>query len=657
MSSILQFAIAAPLIIQLVMGALLLLITLFICIFLTRSLHSWFILARLSARLKNVRGDKQQSLEETFSPNKMFLHLWREYKDTLHQQKEYDSEGTLKVIALRSTVPASLIFTNDTIVDTPVAAEFFRHLPGIFTGVGIIGTFWGLIQGLQGFRISDDPIVVRASLEELMHHVSAAFIVSATAIFLAMVATFVEKSLVTILYKKVEEITTRLDGFFHSGASEEYLARLTRASEETSSQSQQLKDALVTDLRQILEEMTERQIGAVRDGHAALGRELGDRIGKPLEALGVDVKRTSQGNSEAVTELVKDVLAAFSERLEGLFGGQITGINELQQRTIEALARAVEKLDGMADRIGEAGTKASDAIGERLVAAMGDMEKQQISMNDRITGFIEQLQQLVADSRTNADQHLQKILAELGEAVRAQLASLQDHGAKAAEGHERRERELATVTNDALAKLSTVVESLLGKVGEIAEQVHNSTNAMRNVTLDAVTKMSGGAETLYLAAAEFTSAGDKVSGTLREATALSSELRQAAGSVATASATLREVMVDHAAARDGLEAVVADLRAVVENTKKEASLTGDILSRIEGSAQKLAEARASVDSYLDGLTKILTETHETYAEALNTTLTSVNQKVVDNLSTAIGLLHGTIEELESAIAPIAPRPN
>ena len=252
MSTILEFVITAPLIIQIVLGVLLALTAIFAVAFLMRAVRMMFILSNLLIELRSINDHRKQNLESTFQINTTFSHLWKEYMDTLHHQHEYEPNGKLMATILRSTVPASIIFTNDVIVDTPLATEFFRHLPGIFTGVGIIGTFWGLIVGLQAFQISDDPTVVRQSLEALMHHVSSAFIVSAIAILLAMITTFVERSLVTVLYGKVEEITARLDSFFQSGASEEYLARLTKASEETSAQSQLLKDALVKDLERIL---------------------------------------------------------------------------------------------------------------------------------------------------------------------------------------------------------------------------------------------------------------------------------------------------------------------------------------------------------------------------------------------------------------------
>jgi hypothetical protein len=60
------------------------------------------------------------------------------------------------------------------------------------------------------------------------------------------------------------------------------------------------------------------------------------------------------------------VLSGFVQRLQDLFGGQITGINQLQQQTIGALQSAVAKLDQMGATLEAAGTKTSEAMGEKL---------------------------------------------------------------------------------------------------------------------------------------------------------------------------------------------------------------------------------------------------------------------------------------------------
>ena len=197
--------------------------------------------AKLKAILQNVeqaRARNSRDLAKCFEPDTKIYALWKEYRETLHVQKDLDVQtGEIVESAIRSTVPAEMILSPHSVVDGRVHAEFFKHLPGIFTGIGIIGTFTGLLSGLHAFKISDDSGVVRDSLTNLLHGVSEAFYVSAFAIFLAMVITVVEKYLLNSLYRKVTQLAHEIDATYEAGAGEEYLARLVTSSEDAASQT------------------------------------------------------------------------------------------------------------------------------------------------------------------------------------------------------------------------------------------------------------------------------------------------------------------------------------------------------------------------------------------------------------------------------------
>ncbi|MEN9423142.1 MAG: hypothetical protein RL122_525, partial [Pseudomonadota bacterium] len=216
---------------------------------------------------------------ETKAPYK---HLWSEYKDTLHHLKRKD--GALEY---RATLPAEAFFSKETLVDNRVLVwnDFFRHLPGILTGLGIIGTFAGLIVGLEGFSPSEDAGTARASLSSLLHGVQEAFHLSAFAITSAIIVTFLEKSSLAWAYKNVENLTHAIDTLYDAGAGEEYLARLVEAGEANTAQTGDLKDALVNDLRTLLGELTERQIEAQKASSIELGHVIRGSMGEVKSSL------------------------------------------------------------------------------------------------------------------------------------------------------------------------------------------------------------------------------------------------------------------------------------------------------------------------------------------------------------------------------------
>lgn len=202
-------------------------------------------LSTVASKLKALNGKPDGKLDRIFEKKGVLEHLWREYSATLHKQTEADSVTGQPATRMRSTMPAGVIFRPEIIVDIPLRTDFFKHLPGLFTGVGIIGTFYGLLLGLQAFEVSENAIIVRNSLNKLLHGVWEAFLVSAAAITIAMVVTLIEKLIFARLNAKVEKIVQLLDALFEGGASEEYLVRLVNASESSPSRIASLiRDAL-----------------------------------------------------------------------------------------------------------------------------------------------------------------------------------------------------------------------------------------------------------------------------------------------------------------------------------------------------------------------------------------------------------------------------
>jgi hypothetical protein len=232
LQEVIHFLQSASMIIQIVSAALSFFVILFVFRFMIPAMWMHIQFNSVIRRLRRIKRTKGGDIASVFERNKTLHHLWTEYEHTIHKQyaqtfKQFDSDQSPSAeVILRSTAPASTIFTTEALVDSRLSTEFFKHLPGLFTGIGIIGTFSGLIQGLRAFKVSENATEVRTSLEVLMHGVSEAFLVSAVAIAAAMVATVLERWLIAGLYRKAEAITFEIDGMFQSGVGEEYLERL-----------------------------------------------------------------------------------------------------------------------------------------------------------------------------------------------------------------------------------------------------------------------------------------------------------------------------------------------------------------------------------------------------------------------------------------------
>jgi hypothetical protein len=614
-------------------------------------------LSRVIRRLGALKGKPNDKLDELFSKSGVLEHLWREYSHTLHRQTEVDAAtGQQRITRYRSTIPAEALFRSEVIVDTPLRTDFFKHLPGIFTGIGIIGTFYGLLIGLQAFQVSENAGVVRDSLNRLLHGVWEAFLVSAVAIALAMIATLIEKLLITRLNGKVGKLVQLLDGLFETGAGEEYLARLVKASESNASQTAILKDALVGELKQILTDLTEKQIAAANAGTTALGERIGNSLEEGLKAPLVEIADAFKGvrsdQGAAVQAMLTDVLSAFSQQLKELFGDQITGINSLQQQTIEALQTAVVKLEQMATSVETAGQRGASAMADQLAEAMAAAEARQRIMNEKMAEFVDQIRLAISNSQNETQGTLQGTLVELSERMGAVIESLTAQVQSAANASRQHQDELASHTMRVVGEFGGQVEAVVEGVNRAVAEMKSAVEAMQDTTTDALAKLNSGADTLYVAANDFAKAGEGVTTSLEKSAALANQLSQAAGSVAGASTSLGGIVADYKSARDAIAGLVESLRIMIEHARKEASINGDVISRIEGATSKLVDAQREAESYLARVSEVIGEAHGSFSEGMKKALGDANREFHRQLSDSVKLLREGIQELEATFGTI-----
>ena len=614
-------------------------------------------------------------VKKVFGGDKRLSHLWKEYQDSLHFQRE-ERDGQMVVRSVRATLPAEMHFNGQYVVDSRLRTEFFKHLPGLFTGIGIIGTFGGLIEGLRAFQVSENAATVRSSLESLMHSVGEAFLVSATAIGVAMLVTLLEKLLLAALYRRTEDIAHEIDARFEAGAGEEYLSRLVKSSEESASQSKILKDALVKEMGELLRELTSAQIAAskeqqsqvieslvqaskeqleaARQDNQTLGQTIAESIQQslkgPLEDIASSVKTASGDQSDTAARLLHDAMAGFSQRLNDLFTGQISGLNDLNKRTAEGIQDAVQALHVLVSKMEASGERSANEMANRMAQAVAQMEQRQSVMNEQSAAFAEQIRKLVSASQAETKQELQSTLQAIGTQMASMLERLNASQADVFERNRVREEAMAERAQGAVSSMADSVAGVGDELKKAAAQMAQSVSTLSQTTATSVEKMNTGAELLGAASRNFASAGERVSETMGHAATLSAKLTETSGSLRSGASAIQDLLGDYRTQRDAVGALVTELRGAVEAARREASLTTDVLARIEGSATRLGTAQKLADEYLDGVSKVLGEAHSSFAQEVKRTLDKANTEFHTKLTQAVGLLSSAVGELELTLA-------
>ncbi|WP_045538073.1 anti-phage ZorAB system protein ZorA [Serpentinimonas maccroryi] len=678
-----QILSSIPLHLAITGGALLVLLLVFLIGF---CIPAW----RQTRLLKNVlRSLEDKSLKDARDPQALdvafpkegeLAHLWREYKKTLYAVPGEATDG-ISTVRWASTAPAEVVWNSQLAVDQRVGAEFFKHVPGMFTGLGVIGTFFGLIEGLRRFEVSADADVVRGSLESLMHSVGEAFLISAAAITLAIVVTFVEKLVLTNLYGKVDAIASSLDRRFQAAVAEKFLELTAAHTEETATQLKHLKGELLKDLRPILQDLSDKhtatlerlatalqerltegthtQIEAARDNNLALGSTISSAItgslAAPLHDIKTAVQQASGDQSAAAINMLQDVMTSFSQKLNDLFGGQISGINELNQRTAQTMQDAVTKLNELAVALQDAGKVSSDEMTKRMAEAIEKMEQRQESINTRTMELVDQINTLVASSQTETSAKVQSTLQTLGEQMGGMLQKFQTEQRDAMDAGRKREQETNERTQSAVSGLMGSVEQLVQQIATASTKMQESTASLGATTTLAISRLSVGADQINTASRNFTAASDKVAGAMNQAATVTTKLSDLTTSLTVAASSLHQGVQDYKVHRDSVGKLVSELNGLVANAKTDVSITSDVLRRIEAAAKELSKAQVQTEQFMAGVANVLAKAHESFREAMLKTVQDNTHDFHTKLSSAVALLGTSIKELDDVLSTATPK--
>lgn len=626
-------------------------------------LPSWRLRSNLARIIKEITALKEQGrqilnidiIQNQIMNVEPFKHLWKEYAGTLHRQFDV-VDGKEKLVQLRETATAELFFSPEALVDITLKTDFFKHLPGIFTGIGIIGTFFGLIVGLSNYL--DSGLSPEERLKGLVLHVYIAFMVSAGAITIAIAVTILEKIAITFHYKQVEDLCRLIDSMYVSGVGEEYLLRLVKASEESATQTTQLKDSLVSDLRELMINQADRQIQATQASHQAMAASISasitEGLHEPMERISQVVDRTTESQGSAVQRVLADVLTAFMERLENVFGGQINGLNTLMQETATSMRDTRDRFAELVRDLSGAGRNAGEAMGEQLTQALEAAEHRQQEMNNQMRQFVEQIRELVSRSQTETSETLTQTVETLNRNVVRVIDNLSEQQSRAGEEASRRQEAMADHAQGVVSGLNNNINALVAQTSEAVQAMRESISAIRNITAESVERMESGAKTLYLAAIEFSQAGQGVTGVFAQATQVSERLIVVSTSLNAAARTVELAVASYDNTRSDLASMMESLQTIIESAKREAGVSRELVSQLESAAEKFNVVQRDTEAYLEKVSGVLAETFARFTENMVRSLDTSHAEFHKKLAEAVGMLRGTIEDLDDFLGRRSP---
>lgn len=276
-----------------------------------------------------------------------WLNTEREFQDIDAELKNYN-----RLLPVWKMFEKSLTKTNDVAYSTTDSADFFspqnlthgmnmtfwQAYGGIFTGLGILGTFAGLTYGLSGVDMTSGDIeTLKNGIAKLLSGVESAFVTSLVGIFCAIVYSVAHHQLLKNFQGNVKSLAEKLDEVFPRRSAEDWLADSCRI---TSDQTNSIK------------EIGEAVTQAIYEG---LDEKLGEAVEKldPLvEKICEAIENLGAGGTDTVGEIFSDRVGAqmdrFSVALDKFTNSideKLKNANEISRIMSEQLLNTLKELN------------------------------------------------------------------------------------------------------------------------------------------------------------------------------------------------------------------------------------------------------------------------------------------------------------------------
>ena len=594
----------------------------------------------------------KHELKEKFSRNGEFAEAWQEFEDSLLTRENQD--------LVYKTDDASLFFGEDRLLDQHLNLRFWNSVPALLVGLGILGTFVGLVWGLRPFAGIDFTEIEKIgdAIKTLLSGVSTAFVTSVWGMSVSLVFNLFEKRRMGRISQAITNLQRALDKLFTLTTQE---AISFRQEDELAQQTAALK-SFSTDLaNEIKSAMTQGRKEIIQKLHnapEAFSSAMAEQLTPSLDSLNKAVEELQRQKEESSTDAIQRLVEEFRESLSGSTTAQLEGLAETVRSASESLTTLPEQLTSMM-----AGVQEQINQSRQLLSATSEEQTGQLQglMDGMLNAFQRtvDLQQSNLSSVTNQSiQVLQSTIAQLQESMTSTASQnateseamiirmrelLESSANQTGEQLNRRMADIDAVSSQSIQALQSTIAQLQESITSTASQNAKESEAM-------TTRMR---ELLESSANQ---AGEQLNRRMVDMEAVSNQ------SIQTLEAAITELQQALTSTLDTQQQAIGNITsqtstAFTESSDRMRQLVDQSVERLErviqAGEQSVSALLNQQGDQIRAINAQIANSQETLArgrnmlEQMNTTVTSVSQMIETTQTLSSQLMLGA-DRLETA---------
>ena len=611
------------------------------------------LIKKVSEYNRPAKPDALHPLKEAFDSNKETKEMWQEFEDSLITRQHDENQEQI----VYKTDESSFFFSEERLLGRYVNLRFWNSVPSILVGLGILGTFVGLVSGLvpfSGINFSQTD-KIREAIQDLLSGVSTAFVTSVWGMFLSLVFNWLEKWRVGKVSQKIGELQRALDELFTLTIQEEIAFR---QADELAQQTQALKafsTDLANEIKSAMAQGRQEIIAEFRNAPETFSNAIGEQLTPSLNHLNSAVtdstttlKSTMEDGNQQVLQQLSNTHQALSTMIENQLASNLDNLNnivsEIKQTIVEGNQEILRQFHNAPDAFSEALVEKFAPIFNNLNSAVEALQRhKEESSADAIQQLVVEFQQSLSGSAT------------------AQMEAL------------------AETVNKASQSLITLPEQLASMMIGVQEQVNQTRQLLSETSQnekDQVEIMLSGVSNAFQYAIETHEAGltattDSMNQEMKQ---IANQIRDLLGSAAKSvdeqlAQRITDIEQTSAQTAQTLQTLITELQksmtsVAAQTTEKSEAMITRMHQLVEQSATRLdsifASGELSVSSLLEQQENQIKEVNEQIANSQKTLEKSSNmlqqmdasttkvQALLENTQTLSDLLLTNGDRLEDA---------
>lgn len=373
-------------------------------------------------------------LINTKEQNKTIKTLWKKYYDTL---LKYGAEG--------ASIEISSFFNKATLVDIPTKRKIAEIIPGLLIATGILGTFTGLVIGLNSINVSDAS-AIQSSMIPLLQGLKIGFLTSVLGIGSSLTWNLMDRIFLHRIVKSVNEFQVAFDQTFPAESLGGYLIEMIKLQSAQTAAVEQMSSNISGDQSKPAAPVMEEQV------FSKFSNAISSAISKNMEPL---VSSISQLNSNIsnIENSIRDSSGGSSASAGGYTQSNAAG--EGASSVLDS-GDVHEQLGGILEGIKESVSNQKET--GKYVSEIND------SIKEVMEGIQKSLEQAVSSSMSQLNQGFINSVGEIMDKIQG--------GIKDALGDE-----LSKMTQ----QINGTVESIQSTVEKTSNEFDQLKQSMKNV--------------------------------------------------------------------------------------------------------------------------------------------------------------------------------